>query len=174
MNFKEQLVDSGKIVGEIVASNVGNNPEYYKQILDMTLFEKMPMQSRAGRVLSICTLKYPYLFEPHIDRVLKFALEDNGFHRNVFWVFAEVDIKLTEEQEGILLDLCFEWLNNKQLEIAPTVFCFTIIFKIVKKIPELGPELAEVIKSILPTASAGVKNRGLRIIKAMKKMGAIQ
>jgi len=171
MNFKEQLVDSGRLVGEMVAANVGNNPEYFCQIIDMVLYEKMPMQSRAGRVFCLCTQKYPYLLEPHIEKILNHAQQGNFLHRCFLCVFAEMDVPLSEDQEGILLDLCFEWLNNRQLDVATIIYCITYIFKIVKKEPELGPELAEVIKSIIPHGSAGVKNRGGKILKAMKEMG---
>jgi len=173
MNFKEQLVDSGRIVGEMVAANVGNNPEYYKQIVDMTLYEKMPMQSRAGRVLYLCAEKYPYLFPPHIDRVLEHAQKGNILHRAFLYIFAEMDLPMTEDQEGILLDLSFQWLNERELEVAHIIFCFTYIFKIVKKEPELAPELAETIKRIIPHSTAGVKNRGGRILMEMKKLEMI-
>lgn len=173
MNLKAQLVDSGRIVGEMVALNVGNNPELFKQIVDMTLYEKRPMQSRAGRVLDLCTIKYPYLFLPHIDRILEFGQQGNILHRSILYVFAETDIQLTEDQEGILLDLCFVWLEKEQLEVAHIIFCFTILFRIVKNIPELAPELAEAIKRIIQTGSAGVKNRGERILKELKKLNYI-
>jgi hypothetical protein len=111
---------------------------------------------------------------PHIDRIIEHAQKGNILHRCFLWVFSELNIPLTEDQEGILLDLCFEWLTNKQQEVAIIIFCFTYIFKIVKKEPDLGNELAEVIRNIIPDGSAGVKNRGGKILAELKKMGAIK
>lgn len=170
MNFKEQLVDSGKLIGELVAANVGNNPEHYKKILEMTLYEKMPMQSRAGRVLNICTKKYPYLFIPYIDLVLEHAKDGNVLHRSFLKLFAEVNVPLNREQEGLLLDICFTWLDIETLETAQVIFCFSILFKIVKKESDLAPELIAVIKRKMPNGTAGVKNRGGRILKALRHL----
>ena len=173
MNFKEQMVDSGRIVGEMVAMNVGNNPEYFAQILDMVLHESMPMQSRAGRVFCLVSIKYPYLVKPHIDRILEHAQKGNVLHRSILQVFTEVKLDMNEDQEGILLDLCFDWLANKPLEVAHIIYCFNILFNFVKQVPELGPELADAIRSIIPHSSVDVKNRGQKILTAMQKMGAI-
>jgi hypothetical protein len=170
MDLKEQLVDSGKIVGNIVADQIGDNPFYYKQIVRMTLYEPMPMQSRAGRVLNIVTEKYPYLFLPYVDEILAFAQKGHVLHRCILKVFAEVPLPLNEDQEGILLDLCFGWLENRELEIAPVVFCFTILHNIVKKEPDLAPELAETIRQYMPHATPGIQNRGGRILKALSKI----
>jgi hypothetical protein len=80
------------------------------------------------------------------------------------------DADIPEVEEGILADRCFQFLNSAKETIAVKVFSMTVLFRIVKKYPELKMELKESIQSQLPFGSAGFKNRGQKVLKALEKI----
>ncbi len=167
MNFRDQLVDSSKMIGDIVIRNVGCHPDYYKQILELVLYEPMPMSSRAGRVLNVCTENYPYLFQPHVKDVLNHLKKKKELHRCILKIFAEIPVHLDKNQEGILINSCFDWLADDSQSIATKAYCMDILANFAEKEPEIIPELISILKELLPAGSPGIISRASRIIKKL-------
>ncbi len=173
MNFREQLVDSSKLIVTMVASNVGCNPEYYRQILSLVLREKMPLISRAGRVLNICTEKYPWLFLPHVDEVIREVQAGILLHSSILKIFAERNIELSEDQEGILVDAAFRWLSDNSQPVSVKVYCMEFLKSSALKEPGLTPELVSILKELIPGGTPGIKNRAGKIIRTLQKRGLL-
>ena len=57
--------------------------------------------------------------------------------------------------------------------VAPRVYSMSIIHKLVLRYPELAHELAESIEMVLENGSAGMKNRGQKILKDLQKRDLI-
>lgn len=169
MNFKAQLVDSSKLVGDLVAETVGNNPFYYKEILELVLHEAMPISSRAGRVLYLCTENNPSLFQSHISMVVEEIRKGKEIHRSILKIFAEMHLFLTHHQEGILMNACFDWLADDSQSIAVKVYCMEILARFAEKEPGIVPELIAILEKLIPGASAGTKNRAARIIRRLAR-----
>ena len=165
MSFKDQLVDSSKVIVDIVAANVGNNPVHYEEILDLVLNEPMPMSSRAGRVLNLCTENEPTLFQPYVNTVINEIKKGKEVHRCILKIFAELQIMLSKHQEGILVNACFEWLADESQSIAAKVYCMDILARFAEKEPGIIPELIAVLQGLLPHGSTGTKNRASKIIR---------
>ncbi|MBN2213873.1 MAG: hypothetical protein JW723_06475 [Bacteroidales bacterium] len=168
MSFKDQLVDSSKMIGNMVARNVGNDPSSYKEILDLVLYEPMPVSSRAGRVLDLCTEKEPSLFQSHVSVVINEIKRKKKVHRCILKIFAGQQIVLSEHQEGILVNACFEWLADESQSIATKVYCMEILAGFAEKEAGIIPELIALLEELLPGASTGTRNRALKIIKRFK------
>lgn len=169
MNLKDQLVDSSKIIGEIVAKNVGEDNALYKQILDLVLYEPMPMSSRAGRVLNICTENKPSLFVSYIDIVINHIKKNKDVHRCILKIFAEIPYSLNEKQEGIMVDFCFNILGDESQSIANKIYAMEILEKFAMKEPGLIPELVGLLEENLQYGSTGVKNRAGRTLRRLKR-----
>ena len=167
MSIKEQLVDSSKLIGDMVVKSVGKNPDHYKEILDLVLYEPMPMSSRAGRVLNMCTENEPVLFQPHVDTVINEIRKGNEIHRCILKIFAEIQLVLNRNQEGILVNACFDWLADESKSIATKVYCMEILARFAEKEPGIIPELIALLEGLLPVGSVGTKNRALKIIKRL-------
>ncbi len=167
MSFRDQLVDSSKIIGDMVAANVSNYPDHYKEILDLVLYESMPMSSRAGRVLNICTANNPLFFHPYVATVISEIKKKKKIHRCILKIFAEQQIPLSTEQEGILVNACFELLTDENQSIATKVYCMEILARFAEKEPGIIPELIALLEELLPHGSTGTKNRALKIIKRL-------
>jgi hypothetical protein len=164
VSFKDQLVDSSKVIGDMVVQNVGKNPDHYKEILDLVLYEPMPMSSRAGRVLNCCTENEPALFQPHAGRIINEIKKGKKVHRCILKIFAELQVVLNRNQEGILVNACFEWLADASQSIATKVYCMEILARFAEKEPGIVPELIALLEGLLPDGSTGTKNRALKII----------
>lgn len=171
MDLREQFVDSSKLIGDMVAKNVLKDPQLYKQIVEMVLFEPMPMSSRAGRVLNICTDESPALFVPYIDTVIKQIKNEKEIHRCILKVFAEVSLELNEQQEGILIDYCFNLLSDESQSVANKIYSMGILEKFAEKEPGIIPELLCVLEEVILLGTAGVKSRGVKLIKKLRKSG---
>ncbi len=79
-------------------------------------------------------------------------------------------IDIPEELLGLTAELCFNFLNSGQESIAVKANAMTVLFNIVKKYPDLKEELKITIEEQLPFGSTGFKNRGSKILKALKKL----
>lgn len=169
MGIREQLVDSSKLIGDMVAENVSKNPEHYVEILNMVLYEPMPMSSRAGRVLNTCTENEPSLFQPHVGRIINEIKKGREVHRCILKIFAEIQVVLKSDQEGILVNACFEWLADESKSIATKVYCMEILARFAEKEPGIIPELIAILKGMLPDASVGTKNRASKIIRRLSR-----
>lgn len=77
------------------------------------------------------------------------------------------DYKIPEELSGLAYDQCFKLLQSPTEPVAVKAFCMQVLYNIVKNIPELKSELADAISKQMPNASAGLKNRGEKILKKL-------
>ena len=94
----------------------------------------------------------------------------DAIHRNIVRILEEVPVP--EELEGALYDKCFKFLNDPDEPIAVRVFSMTVLFNIAKKHPEMLDELKQTIEMYMPHGSGGFKNRGGKIIAAIRKMNS--
>jgi len=53
------------------------------------------------------------------------------------------------------------------------VYGMTIAYRMVRAYPELAPELAQTLETIIEYGSAGMKNRGDKILKWLRKNGLL-
>ena len=60
--------------------------------------------------------------------------------------------ELPKENSGILMDLCFELLNNPQTAVGVRAWCILILMEFAKKYPEIKNELKPILELILQTA----------------------
>lgn len=88
-----------------------------------------------------------------------------GWTRNIlrFYQFSDIPEKI----EGELYQLCFEYITNPVNAIAIRAFSMTICTRIAQRYPELKAELYDAINMTLPNGSAGVRNRGQKMLKKL-------
>ena len=59
-------------------------------------------------------------------------------------------------------------LNSPNEPIAVKAFSMTVIFNLSKKYPDIVPELKASIEYLMPNASAGIKSRSNKILRAIQ------
>jgi len=77
---------------------------------------------------------------------------------------------IPEDDQGLLIDLCFSYLVSELYPLAVKVHALQIIYNHVLIYPELQEELRTVIEDQLDNNSVGFSARGRRILAQLEKM----
>ncbi len=171
MDFRSQLTDipsgTGKdlLVGEAIKSE-----SHFKALLQLALNEKDPLAWRASWVLDGSDELKPGLARKHISKIVKALpeLESKGTLRSLLRLLSRYEIP--EEEQGLLIDLCFSYMVSELYPVAVKVHAMQIIYLHVLLYPELKDELVAVIEDQIDNNSVGFLSRGRRLIKQMEKL----
>ncbi|MEO1050408.1 MAG: hypothetical protein AAFX87_07270 [Bacteroidota bacterium] len=164
------LAEHSRAQATRIADYVGDDNERLEELLGFFIADNYRLSQRAAWPFGICAERYPNLILPHLDGIvenLKKTVHD-AVKRNTIRFLQFIDIP--EHLLGEIAEICFNYLGSAKEPIAVKVFSMTVIFNIVKKEPELKPELEFMIEEQMPYGSAGFKSRGKKILSALKKM----
>ena len=171
MDFRSLLtefprgVEKDLLIGKVIKSD-----SHFNRLLELALHEKDPVAWRACWVLDGSDEKRPGLAHKHISGIVQAlpVLESKGTLRSLLRLLTRYDIP--EEEQGLLIDLCFNYLVSEQYPVAVKAHAMQIIYHHVLLYPELKDELIAVIEDQMENNSAGFKARGNILIKQMEKL----
>jgi hypothetical protein len=171
MDFRSLLTDfpSGLekdlLIGEVIKSE-----SHFNTLLQLALHEKDPVAWRACWILDGSDEKKPGLARKHVPKIVRAlpGLESKGTLRSLLRLLSRFDIP--EEEQGLLIDLCFTYLVSELYPVAVKVHAMQIIFNHVLLYPELKGEFIAVIEDQAKNNSVGFKARGNILIKQMEKL----
>lgn len=169
MDFRSQLISfpSGA-TRELYIAEVGRSEEKFASLVKLALFEKDPLAWRAAWILDGSDEQNPGLATKSIAGIIH-ALEgikSKGALRSLLRLLCRYDIH--EDEQGILIDLCFSYMVSELYPVAVKVHAMQIIYQHVLIYPELKEELITVISDQVANNTVGFKSRGMRIIKQLK------
>ena len=171
MDFRSLLADIPSGVGrDLLSSEVIKSPSHFDTLLQLALHEKDPLAWRAAWVLDGSDEKKPGLAHKHISNIVQALpeLESKGSLRSLLRMLTRYDIP--EEEQGLLIDLCFSYLVSELFPLAVKVHAMQIIYLHVLIYPELKNELIAVIEDQEENNSVGFKSRGRNLIKQLEKL----
>jgi hypothetical protein len=153
------------LMGEIIKSEA-----HFKALLHLALHEKDPIAWRAAWVLDGSDELKSGLARKHISKIVKVLpeLESMGTLRSLLRMLTRYDIP--ENEQGLLIDLCFSYLVSELYPVAVKAHAMQIIYHHVLLYPELKNELIAVIEDQAENNSVGFKARGNILIKQMEKL----
>jgi len=93
--------------------------------------------------------------------------------RFILRYFATQELPERESDKGLLLDYSWNCMTNPKAAIAPRVYAMTIAYKMCGAHPELAQELAQTIENVVEYGSAGMKNRGGKIMQWLRRDGLL-
>ena len=171
MTLKEELFKGySKPHTVYLANKIAPNQETFDELVELMLSPDMKISQRAAWIFSHCVEQRPWLIKKHLKLIINHL--ENPAHdavkRNTLRVLQFIEIE--EDEMGILADLCFKFLYSAKESIAIKAHSMTILYNIAKKYPELKNELKMAIQEQLPFGSAGIKNRGNKILRALEKI----
>lgn len=171
MELEVLLVDSSKITADMAVFTIGDDPVLFKKVLDFALEDKDVFAQRASRVVQLCAVKFPFLMKPHLNRIITSlpGFQNGGLKRNILRLLSQRTDQFTEEQQGILLDVCYKFIMNSEEKPAIKVYSMDILYDISNQYPDLKKELISCIENQMPTASAGIKSRSKKMLKKLYK-----
>lgn len=169
MDFKSLLLSfpSGA-EKDLYISAVGASDSKFKMLLDLALNEKDPIAWRAAWILDGSDELHPGLASNFISHIVQSlpGLVSKGTLRSILRMLCRYDIP--EKEQGIIIDLCFQYLVSELYPVAVKVHAMQIIYNHVLLYPELKDELITVITDQVDNNTVGFKSRGKRLIKKME------
>jgi hypothetical protein len=142
-----------------------NTPEAFEEAIELALLDEQPLSWRAAWLLFDCMEENDPRIKKHLKKIIKAVKSKSGGHQREFLrILLKMD--LTENQEGILFDICmnlWEDVNN-----IPSVRYtgFKFIVKIAKKHPELLNELSVITRDhYMQSLSSGIRHSVKRMMK---------
>ena len=171
MDFRSLLTDfpSGA-QKDLLIAEVVKSESHFHSLLQLALYEKDPVAWRACWILDGSDEKNPGLAKSYISEIVNVLpdLESRGTLRSLLRLLCRHEIP--EEDQGLLIDLCFSYLVSELYPVAVKVHAMQIIYQHVLLYPELKDELITVIEDQITNNSVGFKSRARRLIKEMEKL----
>ncbi|MBN2174988.1 MAG: hypothetical protein JW731_12715 [Bacteroidales bacterium] len=169
LDLKDLLFDSSRKTADIAVCLVGDNPETFKKVLDFAMEDNGQFAMRAARVVNLAALNHPELMQPYINDIVKRlpGFKNDGLKRGIAKTLSERSFELEENTLGILVDTCFQWLNDPQEKIALKVYSMDILYRVSQSYPDIKPELISSLENELPKSSEAVGNRSKKILKKL-------
>ncbi|MEP7253788.1 MAG: hypothetical protein ABI683_15450 [Ginsengibacter sp.] len=167
MNLLETILEehSKKNCDKII-SWVGTDQKRFDELFLLFLNDEYRVTQRASWPLSFCTIAHPFLIEKKLDKLLR-NLKKPGLHnavkRNTVRLLQHVNIP--EQNEGVVMEICFEYLESPNEAVAVKAFALNTLSKLAKKYPEISPEVKLLIEDQIAHQSAAFKVSARRFLK---------
>ncbi len=170
MDFRSQLINfPGGAEREHFIKQFGHSELHFRSLLEIALYDKDPLAWRAAWLLDGSDEQYPGSAAIHISTVVQQLpqLESKGSLRSMLRLLCRYEIK--EEDQGLLIDLCFGYMVSEIYPVAVKVHAMQVIYNHVLLYPELKGELVSVLEDQIANNSVGFKSRANRIIRQLEK-----
>lgn len=142
---------------ETLLKKIEGEPENFSLLLDWSLLAKKPLGWRAAWLLRQISVKNDARILPAIDRVISnYSKFDESQKRE--WLKNLYEQPLTDEQEGMLFDLCITDWQKIGHHPALRASSLQLVFRILKKYPELIQEVNHLmVEDYLSPLSPGIR-----------------
>lgn len=170
MNLKESIPErySKQDFKEII-DWIDGSPEHFGDLMEVFFENNSRKNQYAASVMIHCVDKWDYLLTPYLEKLILNLQNQNlkdATKRNTVRVLQ--DVQIPENLQGILADICFQYLQKPSEAIAIKVFSMTIIHNLTKDYPELKEELQFILAEQMPFQSAGFRSRAGKILKDLQ------
>jgi hypothetical protein len=165
---KELLKAHNRTQALRIVRYVGKDTARFKSLVDVYLEGPYRVTQRASWPLGICVENYPPMVKPHLKRLLDF-LKRPGTHdavrRNTMRLLQYAEIP--KRNHGQVVNVCFEYLQQKNIAVAIKVFAMSVLRKIIDDQPELLQELKVILEDQFPFATAAFRSRARKVLKSI-------
>lgn len=172
MDLRAELLseNSKKQTLKLAAAIIGQ-PEQFAQLMSYFLNDEgggYLLPQRAAAVVNEVGAREPDLLQPYFEKMILDLRNDihDAVKRNTVRLLQYHD--LPESLLGEAADICFGLLQSAKEPVAVKVFSMTVLYNIVRRVPELKSELAYSIEEQMAYGSAGFVSRGKKVLHALK------
>ncbi len=165
------LPDSSRNTADVAASFILKNPAYLDDIFELAFSDKQKIAMRASRIIYLVFEQAPDLIKPRFSEILQRLkkITDTSAKRNLIHLFINNTSLLNEDDLGLLLDICFKYIESPDSEVAHKIYSIYLIYEVSNSIPELKPELIAIIERNIDTEQTAYKSTGKRMLKKLYK-----
>ena len=170
-DFKQLVPDSGRYAIDKAASFLIENPQLIEALFKAILAEDGIFSSRLARVADAIDELKSTITNPYHNQIINSlpTLKTEGVKRSLARIITRHSSPNDNELLALLINTCFNWLNNPNEAIAIKYYGMLILFNITKSVPEIKQELAFTIEELLPRSSAVINSAGKKIFKKLLK-----
>lgn len=168
MTALEEMFAS-RISKDAMIETVNGSHDVFKEAVQIALSSKEPQCWRAAWIVGHCARKNDLRLSPYADQFME-VLRDkhDGHQRELIKIL--IKIKLSDEQEGRLFDICMDIWEAVGKSSSVRCFAFNFIADVALKYPELSSEIAFLTQpEYLEPLSPGIR-RSLE--KKIAKLGS--
>jgi hypothetical protein len=171
LNYELKLVDSSKLLADILVDDIGNSLKKFKEMLDVALLDKYPESMRAARILALCAEKNKKLVCPYVNQLVQQLEHVNveGVKRGFLKILSENSECLDEDSWGIIANLAFEWMNNPKEAISIRYYCIDLMGQLQDQYPEIKEELISILESIMEDESKGLRTKCIKTLRKLNR-----
>jgi len=158
--LQEILKEHSKAQCSKIVQWVGDSQQRFNELFYLLLNGEYRVAQRAAWPVSYCAIAYPRLIQPNVTRLIKNLKQPNlhvAVKRNTVRLLQEIEIP--KNLHGIVMDICFGYVESPNEAVAVKAFSLTILGKLAKQYPEIIPEIKLLIEEQLPHQTAAFKNR---------------
>ena len=166
-HFLELLeTDSSRNIADIIVSDIGTNPKYFKIVFNYCLTKPYPISMRAARAIQLCCEARKSMIKPYLNEIANYAINAKieGVRRGFLKIISELDDIINLNDSGILINKCFEWIISQSENPAIRIYSMEILYNVCKQEPLLKNELASVMELVKDDKSMAVRSRAKRIL----------
>lgn len=149
---------------------VGTNETRFHELISLFFEGNNRISHTASWAVIHLAEKNPQLIDSYHQKLVDLLADQKnpvGVRRNIARLYQTCVIPSTIE--GKLFDVGIKLIIDPKEPIAIKAYSMTVCERIANRYPELNPELKYAIEATLTHASAGVKNRGQKILNRIKK-----
>jgi hypothetical protein len=142
-------------------------PELFDHYIACWLLHEQPVSRFAAWVITHAVQLSPDLAASHLNQLIEHAplMNHDGEKRSLAKIFTL--IPLPQNLYGEILDLCFEWMSDNHEAIATRAYCMETLLILSREFPEIRGEMIAVIENNIDFFSAGLKNKGMKVLKQL-------
>lgn len=149
-----------------IVTYVGKDTTRFAELMKLFLSGEYRVTQRSGWPLSYCVQDHPELIAPYFKKLLAFLKRTDvhkAVERNIMRMLQDVDIP--ERFEGEIMDACLRYIADPKAEVATKAFSLGVLKNLVKKYPDILPEIKMIIESRINDETAAFKSRAKYFMK---------
>jgi hypothetical protein len=171
MNLVDELKKMPGIASKKkIVRYVGNDRRRFDALMKVFLGSNYRLTQWAGWPMSDLVKQHPGLIAPYLRPILK-NIDKPGMHvavkRNVLRMFQFIEIP--KNIRGLAFDKAFRLFADTSEPIAVRVFAMQVMSDVAMDESELKNEVIIAIEEQLPFGSPAFKNRGMKLIRKLKR-----
>lgn len=159
------LAEHSKAQTMKIVEYVGGDADRFAALMRLFLGDTYRLSQRAAWAVNYCAEERPELMRPYFGKLVA-QLERDDVHvavrRNVVRMLQFIDIP--KRYRGRVFDACYNLVDDPHQPVAVRVFALTAAARIARDSPELLDELRLVAAKYPQGATAGFRNRCLRVL----------
>lgn len=147
------------------------NKHLLKDLIEMATDIDGKFHYKAVWIIEQIAEKNIELLFPYLNKILdtapiyKHESAIRGISRTINFFSKSKKVKLTETQENRIIEICFDWLINPDIRLAPKVFAIYSLEQLSKKQPWILKDLAPIVEKDAENQSPGYRAAARKILK---------